>query len=70
MRINWSRLKKGAKAFVAGPAAGASYLLGVWSETENMDFGQAFSMLSPNQWLLFGFAVLGGWGLTYGVKNR
>lgn len=65
----WHRVSRAAKAVAAGPAAGATYLLGVWSE-DTHSFAEAFGGMTPNQWLLFGLSVLGGWGVTYTVKNR
>lgn len=64
-----ARIRRTAKAIAAGPAAGASYLLGVWS-AEASSFGEAFGSMTPNQWLIFGLTVLGGWGITYKVRNQ
>lgn len=59
---------KMAKAVVAGPYSGAMYLTGIWTEAES--FSDAFGGMTPNQWILFGMAVLGGWGVTYAVRNQ
>lgn len=57
-----------AKAIGSGVAAGATFLLGVWSESVGLS--EAFSTMSGVQWLGLSLSILGAYGITYRVPNR
>lgn len=60
--------KKTAKAIGAGIGAGATYLLGVWSE--DAGFLEAFETMTGVQWLGLTLSILGVYGITYRLTNR
>lgn len=59
-----NHLAKAAKAIASGVMAGAAYLAGVLVGDETL------TAVTTQEWLLGLVFVLGGYGVTYRVRNR
>lgn len=60
-------VKSAAKAIGAGVAAGATFLLGVWSESAALN--EAFDAMTGVQWLGLVLSIAGAYGIIYRVPN-